>query len=723
MKVSPARSLEHIIYRILVPNQLILGILIICLMIGSSFLNWQKQMAQEQLANHMLAMRIGEYFDSASRVMRTLALLPSSQAELDAFKQAYQFFDVLYRIDAQGHLDGISPGNRWLLTGMDMSAQPYFIQGLNDLAVSDMFISPQTGNPTVYLSMPVPDDGLVVGELSLSSLEQSIPSSRPNADELTFISESDGNILAHPDANLVRMQTNIRQMSIDEQILSAAPHPIYTAGNTWVWGNVDAIPHTSWLVVTQVPLVNVLTSFLLPTGISLLLILALFQVIIWRERRVLAQHVTEPLGQISHQAEQLAAGNYTTENALTAYTSAYAEISSLTNSFQRMSQAIIGREKQLSESEERLRFAMEATSDGLWDWDIRSGRVNYSPNYLKILGYQPGEFKMLAQSWEESIHPADRERVLQINLDCVENRVQNFEVEYRMRSKTGEWIWVLARGKAVSREESGQAIRLIGTHVDITERKLAEDAIRRMADELEQRVIERTASLEAANKELEAFSYSVSHDLRAPLRGIDGWSQALMEDYGSQLDEQAKNYMDRVRSEAQRMGRLIDDLLNLSRVSLVEIEKCPIDLSQLARLISSQLQGIQPDRKIEWHIQPDMQIQGDAGLLEITLNNLFDNAVKFSEKSPAACIEFGQINLHNQKTFYVKDNGVGFDMVYEKKLFGPFQRLHKPSEYPGTGIGLAIVKRAIRRHGGQIWAESKVGQGATFFFTLEKATG
>jgi light-regulated signal transduction histidine kinase (bacteriophytochrome) len=240
-------------------------------------------------------------------------------------------------------------------------------------------------------------------------------------------------------------------------------------------------------------------------------------------------------------------------------------------------------------------------------------------------------------------------------------------------------------------------------------------------DELEQRVRDRTVQLEAANKELEAFSYSVSHDLRAPLRSIDGFSQALLEDYFDKIDEQGKDHLRRVRSATQRMAQLIDDVLNLSRVTRSEMRFEKIDLSTLVSRIRKELQERQPDRKVEFAISPGLVGRGDARLLRIVLENLLGNAWKFTGKHPLAKIEFGITHVghgHDKPVFYVRDDGAGFDMAYVDKLFAPFQRLHAPTEFPGTGIGLATVQRIIHRHGGRVWAEGEVEKGATFFFTL-----
>ena len=227
------------------------------------------------------------------------------------------------------------------------------------------------------------------------------------------------------------------------------------------------------------------------------------------------------------------------------------------------------------------------------------------------------------------------------------------------------------------------------------------------------------SGLSVVNRELEAFSYSVSHDLRAPLRSIDGFSQALMEDYPDTLDEQGKDYLQRVRSAAQRMGILIEDMLNLSRLTRREMRRETVDLSTLAQLISTQLQESQTDRRVEFVVAPGLTASGDAHLLEILLENLLGNAWKFTGHHDQARIEFGRTQIDGEHAYFVRDDGAGFDMAYSDKLFGAFQRLHTEDEFEGTGIGLATVQRIARRHGGRAWAEGKVGKGATFYFTLQ----
>jgi signal transduction histidine kinase len=249
-------------------------------------------------------------------------------------------------------------------------------------------------------------------------------------------------------------------------------------------------------------------------------------------------------------------------------------------------------------------------------------------------------------------------------------------------------------------------------------RARAEGELRALNAELEHRVSQRTAQLEATNRELEAFSYSVSHDLRSPLRSIDGFSQALLEDYDAALDDRGRDYLARVRRAAQTMGRLIDDLLELARITRREMVRDSVDLSALAENVIAELREHEPDRRVIVRIQPELSVIGDEGLLRAALANLLGNAWKFTSRTTDPMIEFGAINTNGDRNFYVRDNGAGFDMNYANKLFGPFQRLHNANDFEGTGIGLATVQRVVNRHGGRIWAEASVGHGATFFFTL-----
>jgi signal transduction histidine kinase len=255
---------------------------------------------------------------------------------------------------------------------------------------------------------------------------------------------------------------------------------------------------------------------------------------------------------------------------------------------------------------------------------------------------------------------------------------------------------------------------------ELFERQRAEAALQELNAELEERVQERTAQMEKAMLELEAFSYSVSHDLRAPLRAIDGYTRFLLEDYASRLDDEGLVFLNNVRKSAQRMGALIEDLLNLSWVTRSELRLETTALSEMAAEILARLQEDHPTRKVEAHVQPGLTAQGDARLLRLAMQNLLDNAWKFTARNQdaPARIEFGALDKDGERVYYVRDNGAGFDMRYSHNLFKPFSRLHGVEEFEGTGIGLASVKRVIERHGGRVSAESTPGQGAVFWFTI-----
>lgn len=280
--------------------------------------------------------------------------------------------------------------------------------------------------------------------------------------------------------------------------------------------------------------------------------------------------------------------------------------------------------------------------------------------------------------------------------------------------------------KVIRDQDGSPQSSMVASH-DLVRQRAVEDELREHRTHLEDLVSERTRELEMANKELESFAYSVSHDLRAPLRAIDGFSQALQEDYAPQLDEMAHSHLSRVRAASQRMGELIDDILNLSRVTRTSMGSTTVDLSQIATTVVNHLRELEPDREVDVQIQPGLQAKGDTALLGVVLDNLIGNAWKYSAGESRIRIEVGMIERSGRQIFFVRDNGVGFDMRYAHKLFGIFQRLHRAEEFEGTGVGLATVHRVIQRHHGSVWAEAVLGEGARFFFTIghvpEQQTG
>jgi PAS domain S-box-containing protein len=369
----------------------------------------------------------------------------------------------------------------------------------------------------------------------------------------------------------------------------------------------------------------------------------------------------------------------------------------------------------LKESEVKFRSLVETTNDVIWETNKEGLYTYLSPQIKDFLGYESQE--LVGHSPFEYMPDDESEVIRKISDDIIASRRSfNGLINVNLH-KDGRRI-IFETSGVPNFDSNNNYIGYRGIDRDITERKRAEKEINLLNTVLEERVKQRTFQLENANKELDAFAYSVSHNLRSPLRGIDGWSMALLEDYNHLLDEQGRTYLARVRNEAQQMANLIDDLLKLARVSRVERLLNDVDLSGLVQTISNQFILANPKRVFEFIIEPGLAVSGDLSMLQIVLTNLLDNACKYTGQNPVARIEFGK-QLHEGKAvFFIRDNGVGFNMKNSKNLFGAFQRMHKPSEYPGSGIGLATVHRIITRHGGRIWAESKPGEGAVFYFTI-----
>lgn len=348
-------------------------------------------------------------------------------------------------------------------------------------------------------------------------------------------------------------------------------------------------------------------------------------------------------------------------------------------------------EDKLRASETSLKEAQRLAQIGSWELDLIHNKLDWSDEIFRIFEIDPTQFGASYEAFLETIHPEDRDGVYQAYLDSVKNH-GSYNIIHRLLTADGRIKYVHERGETFYLQD--QAIRSIGTVQDITRAKLAEQELSLYRNHLETLVTTRTAELEAVNQELEAFAYSVSHDLRAPLRGIDGASQ--------------------------RMGILIDDLLKLSRITRATLKHAPVDLSRLANTVLEQLRAADPGHSAETRIEQGLEVAGDPGLLKIALENLLGNAWKYSAKTPKPRIAFGSVLRDGETVYYIRDNGAGFDMQYAEKLFRPFQRLHHHDQFEGTGIGLATAMRVIHRHGGRIWAESEVGKKTTFYFTLAR---
>jgi PAS domain S-box-containing protein len=338
--------------------------------------------------------------------------------------------------------------------------------------------------------------------------------------------------------------------------------------------------------------------------------------------------------------------------------------------------------------------------------------VEVNETFFSITGYDRtevvGKNTVDLRLWEH-----DQDRAAAVDSLLKTGKVHG--KEFSFRRKNGEALTGLFSAEVITIDGEKNILSSIG---DITDRKRAEEDVRRLNEELESRVLHRTAQLEASTRELESVSYSVSHDLRAPLRSIDGFAHALLDEYGDKLNDTGKDYLERVRRATQKMGLLIDGMLNLLKVIRSEFKLESIDLSNMVRDIAETFRKKNPERITDVAIQEGIMVQGDPFLMKIAMENLVNNAFKFTANTSDPRIEFGAVAKDGETCYFIKDNGAGFDMAYAGKLFGAFQRLHMTDEFSGMGIGLANVQRIIHRHGGRVWAEGEVGKGATFYFTI-----
>ncbi len=371
-------------------------------------------------------------------------------------------------------------------------------------------------------------------------------------------------------------------------------------------------------------------------------------------------------------------------------------------------------EEEARASEKNFRRIAENMRDMISEVDAEGIYRYVSPSYRRVLGYEPE--KLIGTHFYEYIHPDDRERIVAA-FDEGARRGGEGELEYRFRHADGRYLWFSTLSRYLL-DRAGRFVGAMRSARETTERKRADDEVRRLNEQLEERVAERTAQLEAANRELEAFSYSVSHDLRAPLRAINGFSRIVQDDWSAVLPEEVQSHLRTIRENTTQMGLLIEGLLSLSRLNRQQLRMKPIVTAEMVREVINSLAEQTAGRQIEFLVGDVPDHEGDPVLLRQVWINLISNAVKFTRRRKEARIEIGAVEQNGQTAFFVRDNGVGFDMRYADKLFGVFQRLHASAEYEGTGIGLANVQRIVRRHGGRVWAEAVPDVGATFYFSL-----
>lgn len=377
--------------------------------------------------------------------------------------------------------------------------------------------------------------------------------------------------------------------------------------------------------------------------------------------------------------------------------------------------AYVQAQEALASERQRLTWVLEATRPGIWETNIVTQEMTINEHWAAMLGYTVDELLPTTfDTWRRLVHPLDlplAEHVLERHLS---GELEYYECDLRMRHKAGHWIWINDRGRVHQRDEDGRPLFMSGTHVDISVRVAAQEQVRALNASLELRVSERTAELERSMRDMEAISYSIAHDLRAPLRSVNGFASLIAEEEGERLSPLARDMFERITRSSRNMGQMITDMLELLRVVRVDLTAVPVNLQVLAQSVAEVLAPQNEHAHIEVEAVPEAM--GDATLLRQVLFNLMDNGLKYSRHQAQPELKLGYSPA--QRAYFVRDNGMGFDMAHADKLFGLFQRLHAGSEVPGTGVGLAIVARIVERHGGRIWANSAPGQGATFWFRL-----
>ena len=373
-------------------------------------------------------------------------------------------------------------------------------------------------------------------------------------------------------------------------------------------------------------------------------------------------------------------------------------------------------QRALAQSETRLKEAQRLARMGSWTHDLVSGTVEWSDEVFRIFEMDPAQARPSYARFLQWVHPDDRAQVQQVYETSVRER-QPYNHVHRLLLPGGRVKYVRQQGK--TEYDGDRPLRSLGTVHDITEVRVARQALQQLNEELESRVSERTSELAQANRELEAFTYSVSHDLRTPLRSIHGFASVLEEDEAQGLSEAGHKHLRRIQDSSRRMGQLITDLLSLAHLSRAPMQQVPVDLSELALAVAGELQRTEPEREVDWHLQDGLQAMADPGLMRVVLQNLLGNAWKYTSQTPDARISLTlEQRAGGMATLCVRDNGAGFDMAYAAQLFQPFKRLHAHHEFEGSGVGLATVSRVIRRHGGQVHGEGVVGEGAAFYFSL-----
>jgi len=705
--------------RLLLSRLFLPSLVITLLAVGlTAYVRARSLETQQLLLCRSLAHTVDGYLEHAIRVLGAVAQVAetSTPEELAPYMyatwQTYGYFDILYWLDESGTIVRMAPPDH-RYQGLDMSGQTHFQQvgAQPDVTISPPFTSLHTGQPTVRMVWSLTSGGMMVGELNLEELQQTITA---GGDEQYFIADRSGTLLAHPQSDRVAQQTNVSNMKIVQRGLADEATLLYAADGTLVLGSATQVKSTGWVVVTQTPLIDAYGPYVGVVGLALLLAPAVWLIMILNYRLQLKHHVVAPLVRLSQGADAMAAGDFSQGVALAAIPTAFAEVDALVANFERMSQAIQARQEALRESEERFRTVADFTYG--WEcWIGPEGDYIYvSPSCARITGYRADEFLQDPRLLERITHPDDRAMVARhVHEGLGSGEV--LSIDFRIVTRGGEERWI-GHICQPAYGTDGSWLGRRGSNHDITARKRAE-----------QQLQQRAAELEEANAELSQYAYVVSHDLKTPLRAVHNYADFLREDLEAVLDGDQKTYLDGLGRAVQEAEELVEDLLELSRVGRRGV---PIEAVDVGAFLRKLLAILSLSVDIEIVMADDWPtIVVEPVLLGRIFQNLISNAVKFNT-SPHKRVELGWRPVTPDLTglgkpvrsqwceFFVRDNGIGIDPRYHEQIFRVFERLHTKEEYEGTGIGLAIVKKAVSKLGGSVRVESIPGEGSTFFVTL-----
>ncbi|NVN99308.1 MAG: PAS domain-containing protein [Geobacteraceae bacterium] len=648
-------------------------------------------------------------------------------------------FESVLFVNATGDLigvagEGVAPvkkdGVKQNYSGTDLFKK---IKQYNRTVWSEPYTSLKSGESVISIALPW-KGGMISGTMNLSYLCKLVEPTKTYQNSYAFIVSPQGRLVAHPDRALVAEKEafiSIPQITAGFQGTTGTYN--FNIVNRPVIGSVLPFSQNEWVIVSVHDKENTYASlYRMERLLGLLTIMVIGGSLFYSFKRV--DRITAPILAFTQSTRRIAEGEHVVDAG---EGSEYIEINALHENFQAMAKAVAEREnelqvrnEELAMTEEELRSQVDEyikTHDALVSEKVKLESILSSMG--EGLSIQDMEYRVILQNRAHIALVGDAlgkycyQAYRHFDAICPECPMKmafedgDIHMALRKLERNGVDIY-LEISVSPLRNSVNEIIGGIEVVRDVTDREMADAEIRRLNQELETRVIERTAELEIANRELESFSYSVSHDLRAPLRHISSYSKIIESEYSENLDADAKYYIARIMAGCGKMGLLIDDLLELSQVTRTELRRKQVNFSKIANAIAVSLAESDPMRKASFRIVDGLEVIGDEGLLEVMLNNLMSNAWKYSSKKAETVIEFGCKTIAARQVFFVRDNGAGFDKSCADNLFAPFQRVHG-NEFEGTGIGLAIVQRVVHRHGGKIWADAVVDEGATFYFTLK----